>query len=110
MPTFMILGRFTDETAASFAARPPVQSAADIAQKLGDLAHDAPLNGSLAHLFFTAGEHELVVVLDMPNQRQAVAYALAMTRMLGVRTTTVPAFDATDFAGVIDDSSKVDGA
>ena len=109
MPTFMILGRFTDETAMSVAARPPVHTAGEIYQQLHDLAHEDPLDGSLQNLFFTAGEYEMVVVLDMPNQRQAVAYAFAITRMLGVRTITVPAFDASSMQGVFDDSSKVDG-
>lgn len=109
MPHFMIHARFTDETAMTFAARPSVQSAQVLLQRLQDLAEESPLNGSLVHLFFTAGDHEMVLVVDMPSQRKAVAYALAMTRMLKVRTTTVPAFDATAMEEVIDDAGKVDG-
>lgn len=110
MPTFMILGHFTDETARSFAARPVVQSAKKIVEDLQALAEETPLGGALQHIFFTSGEHDMVVVLDMPTQRKAVAYGFAMTRMLGVRVTTVPAFDATGLDEVIGDSSKVDGA
>ncbi len=110
MPTFMTFVRLTDETAESVAARPRLLSAQDVLQKLQDLAQEDTLEGTLRHLFFTSGEHEMVLVTDMPSQRKAVAYGYAVTRMLKVRVTTVPAFDATGMDEVIGDSSKVDGA
>jgi uncharacterized protein with GYD domain len=110
MPTYMILARFTDETATSFAARPAVQSAQELLDQLTDLAREEPLAGELQHLFFTTGEHDMVLVATFPRQRKAAAYALAMTRMIGVRTTTIAAFDATEMSEVIDDAIKVDGA
>jgi uncharacterized protein with GYD domain len=110
MPTFMTLVRFTDETARSVAARPQTVSAQDVLQKLQDLAQEAELAGTLRHLFFTSGEYEMVLVTDMPSQRKAVAYGFAVTRMLNVRVTTFPAFDAGGMDEVIGDSSKVDGA
>ncbi len=110
MAKFMILAHFTDETAARFAARPATQSATAIHDALRELAAEATLGGVLEHLFFTAGEHDMVLVAEMPSQRKAVAYALAMTRMMGVRTRTVAAFEPAAMAGVIEDAAKVDGA
>ena len=110
MPTFMTFVRLTDETAESIAARPPSLSAADVLQQLQALAQEDTFGGNLKHLFFTSGEFEMVLVVDMPSQRKAVAYGYAVTRMLKVRVITVPAFDATGMDDVIGDSSKVDGA
>jgi len=113
MPRYMILARFTDQTAMSFAAlvseQPPGKPAAKLLQALQDLAKEGELNGKLEQLFFTAGEPDMVLVLTMPEQKQAVAYAFAVTRKLGVRTTTLPAFDPSEMEDVFHLAPKVGG-
>jgi uncharacterized protein with GYD domain len=51
----------------------------------------------------------MVLVLTMPEQKQAVAYAFAVTRKLGVRTTTLPAFDPSEMEDVFHLAPKVGG-
>ena len=62
---------------------------------------------SVCLVSFTAGEPDMVLVLTMPEQKQAVAYAFAITRKLGVRTTTLPAFDPSEMEDVFHVAPKV---
>ena len=113
MPTFMILARFTDETAMGFAEQAQHQTgplpAAKLFEALKALAREGDLDGRLEKLYFTAGDPDMVLVLRMPNQAQAVAYAFAITHRLGVRTTTLPAFDVPEMDDVIKVAPKVGG-
>jgi len=93
MPTYMLLARFTDKTAMAFADHASPKAASRIAAEVERLAGDPPLRGELEHLFFTAGDDELVLVLDMPTQEAAVAFSYALTHRFGVRTRLFPAFD-----------------
>src|SRR5438046_3189469 len=102
MPTFMILARFTDETATTFAKKldgqgdPNEKPVKKFQRLLKELAQQDDFDGRLDSLFFTAGDPDVVLVITMPSQRAAVSYAYTITAAFGLRTTTLPAFDASD--------------
>ena len=55
----------------------------------------------MAQLYWTVGPHDLVGVLEAPDDETATAFALAAAYTGSVRTTTMRAYDREAISGII---------
>ncbi|MDH3668159.1 MAG: GYD domain-containing protein [Paracoccaceae bacterium] len=51
------------------------------------------LGGSITQLYLTMGSHDLVVIMDMPDDEAMARFALTVGRGGHIRTNTLKAFD-----------------
>jgi uncharacterized protein with GYD domain len=102
MPTYVALINWTDEGIINWAdprirnAREPVDRAAkaeELAQKHG---------ASLVQLYWTVGPHDIVAVLEAPDDESATAFLLELSSVGYVRTTTLRAYDREEMRGIIE--------
>ena len=94
MPTYVILIDWTDEgvrNASSTIER------ADRAARLAEEKYGA----RMAQLYWTVGPHDLVGVLEAPDDETATAFALDAASTGSVRTTTMRAYDREAISGII---------
>jgi uncharacterized protein with GYD domain len=61
------------------------------------------LRGELLNLFWTLGEYDLVLVVDVNSAERAGGLALGLGTRIGMATTTLTAFDAQALQSVLDD-------
>ena len=71
----------------------------DRAEATGQLA--AKFGGNLKQYYWTMGEYDFVGVLEAPDDESATAYALALSSLGNVRTTTMRAFDAAEMREIV---------
>ncbi len=71
----------------------------DRAEAAGQLA--AKFGGNLKQIYWTMGAYDLVGVLEAPDDESATAYALALSSLGNVRTTTMRAFDAAEMREIV---------
>jgi uncharacterized protein with GYD domain len=93
MTTYISLINWTDQGIRNFSDT--VQRAEDakaLAQRMG---------GSIASIYWTVGQYDLVTVADFPSDETGTAFLLALGSQGNVRTTTLRAYDASEVAGVI---------
>jgi uncharacterized protein with GYD domain len=93
MTTYVSLINWTDQGIRNFSDT--VQRAEDakaLAQRMG---------GSIANIYWTVGQYDLVTVADFPDDETGTAFLLALGSQGNVRTTTLRAYDASQVAGVI---------
>lgn len=58
--------------------------------------------GRVRELLWTIGDHDIVCVLDVPDDETLVALLLQVGSLGNIRTKTLKAFDAAQMAGIID--------
>ena len=93
MTTYISLINWTDQGIRNFSDT--VQRAEDakaLAQRMG---------GSIANIYWTVGQYDLVTVADFPSDEMGTAFLLALGSQGNVRTTTLRAYDASEVGGVI---------
>ena len=59
------------------------------------------LGGKLGHIYWTLGDYDVVAITEFPNDETATAFALKLSALGNVRSTTMRAFDETEFKGII---------
>lgn len=59
------------------------------------------LGGSLEQLYMTMGSHDLVAILEMPNDEAMAKFALTSASGGHIRTTTLKAFDEKSYRKII---------
>ena len=93
MPTFMTLYKFTDQG---------VKNIKDSPQRLKAAikAFEAK-GGKLLGAYYTIGEFDLVVVGEIADEQAGLAHTLATVSLGNVRSTTLRAYTATEFAEII---------
>lgn len=57
--------------------------------------------GKLNNIYVTMGEYDLVAISEWPDEKAAIAFALALGSQGNVRTTTMRALTQTEFAEVV---------
>jgi uncharacterized protein with GYD domain len=57
--------------------------------------------GSLKQIWWTVGQYDLVVVSDFPDEQSAVAALLEIGAAGNVRTSTMHAFDESEFRAIV---------
>lgn len=59
------------------------------------------LGGKLGHIYWTLGEYDVVAITEFPNDEAATAFALKLSALGNVRSTTMRAFDENEFKAIV---------
>lgn len=59
------------------------------------------LGGKLGHIYWTLGQYDVVAILEFPNDETATAFALKLSALGNVRSTTMRAFDEGEFNAIV---------
>jgi len=87
MATFFIFGKYTAASLKEISAK-RTGTAADIVKKLG---------GELKSMHALLGEHDLVLVVELPGNAEAMKCSLSLARESGIGFTTAPAIPVEQF-------------
>src|SRR5215211_634348 len=93
MPTYVLLVDWT------------AQGAQAVEQTVHRLEQGSQLGESfgceLEHIWWTQGGHDMVSVINAPDEQAMVAYTLAFVRLGNLRTTTLRAWNADEMREII---------
>jgi uncharacterized protein with GYD domain len=56
---------------------------------------------TIEHAWWTQGGHDMVSVINAPDEQAMVAYTLAVMRLGNLRTTTLRAWSADEMRGIV---------
>jgi len=87
MGTYFLFGRYS-ETAVKDISAKRTEKAAGVIQKYG---------GQLKSTYALLGEHDLVIIVDLPGIEQAMQCSLALHKLTGIAFTTAPAVSVDEF-------------
>jgi uncharacterized protein with GYD domain len=94
MPRYVVLVNWTDQGMKSI--RETVQRADDVRQLTEQFG------GTMEYLLWTQGRHDLVGIIDMPDDEAFAALGLQIGTMGAVRTESLRAFTADEMNGILD--------
>ena len=94
MATYVILMNWTDQGIKDFKDSP---SRADAGKE-----EMAKLGVTLKDIYWTVGQHDLVLICDSPDEESMTAALLRLGSAGNVRTTTLRAFTRPEFDGIAD--------
>ena len=98
MPNYITLINWTDQGIKAYAnTLDRAEAAAQLATKFG---------GNLKQIYWTMGAYDLVSVFEAPDDESATAWALALSSLGNVRTTTLRAFDATEMREIVNKAAS----
>jgi uncharacterized protein with GYD domain len=93
MPTYVLLVDWT------------AQGAQAVEQTVDRLEHGAQLaesfGCSLEHVWWTQGGHDMVSVVNSPDEEAMVAYTLAIAQLGSIRTTTLRGWSADEMREIV---------
>jgi uncharacterized protein with GYD domain len=93
MPTFILSLNWTDQGIRGVKEAPKrSQAAKDLAKKL---------NVDIRQVYLTSGEHDLLLIVDSASGDNVAKFALAVSSLGNVRTTTSRAWPETEFQKLI---------
>ncbi len=87
MTTFFMFGKYSSEALKAISAERTVKSKALI-EKLG---------GKIKSGYALLGEHDIILINEFPNRKQAMKASIALNKLLGISFTTVPAVTLEEF-------------
>lgn len=94
MPTFIGLIDWTDQGIRSFKESPDrVIRGQELAESLGATIKEA---------YWTLGEHDIVVILEAPDDETATAFLLSLGAQGNVRSKTLRAFDRDEMVRILE--------
>jgi uncharacterized protein with GYD domain len=104
MPIFITQGRFTREYLKGGLAKPEDRHAA-----ISRLCEQA--GGKLLNLYFTLGQHDFLVVTDMPDAKAASVISLVAAGGGGIQeVVTTQAFTTAEAKDLFERAGKIAGA
>lgn len=104
MPIFVTQGRFTREYLRGGLAKPEDRHAA-----ISRLCEQA--GGKLLHLYFTMGQHDFLVISEMPGARAASILALVAAGGGGITdAVTMQAFTSAEAKDLFESAGKIAGS
>jgi len=59
------------------------------------------LGGSIKDMYALLGQHDLVLIVDLPSLEVAMKASLAITKMSGIAFSTSPAINVKDFDKIV---------
>jgi uncharacterized protein with GYD domain len=59
------------------------------------------LGGKLTKIFWTLGAYDIVALMDFPDDESATAFAVALSSLGNVRTTTLRAYDEAEMTAIV---------
>jgi uncharacterized protein with GYD domain len=87
MATFFLFGKYSAASLKAISAR-RTQAASTVVKRVG-----GEIKGSYALL----GEHDLVLIVDLPGIAEALKCSLVLARQTGISFTTAPAISVEQF-------------
>jgi uncharacterized protein with GYD domain len=93
MATYITLISWTDQGIKAFS------KTIDRAEAASQLV--AKFGGNSKQYYWTMGAYDFVGVFEAPDDESATAYALALSSLGNVRTTTMRAFDAAEMREIV---------
>ena len=87
MATYILQGRYTPDAVKSITAG-RTDKARALIQKQG---------GKLHAMYALLGEHDLLLIADLPDTASALKTSLGLAKLTGIGFTTSPALDIADF-------------
>jgi len=94
MARYVALIDWTDAGVRSFKESPDrVTRGEQLAESLG---------ASLKEIYWTLGEHDLVAILEAPDDETATAFLLSLGGQGNVRTKTLRAFDRNEMQSILE--------
>ncbi len=94
MARFVALIDWTDQGVKTF------QETLDRAGQAGQLAER--LGARLVDVYWTLGEHDLVAILEAPDDETATALLLSLGGQGNIRTKTLRAFNRDEMRGIVE--------
>ena len=93
MPTYIVLGSFTDQG---------IRNAKD-SVKRADMVKEAAQKAGLSmkEIMWTLGSYDMVVTFEAPDDAAMTAFALAVGGAGNVRTQTLRAFSRSEMAAIL---------
>ena len=93
MPTYVLLVDWTEQG---------VQAVEQTVDRLEAGAQAAESFGcKIEHAWWTQGEHDMVSIVNAPDEETMVAYTLAVARLGNFRTTTLRAWTADEMREIV---------
>jgi uncharacterized protein with GYD domain len=93
MPTYILLGNWTDQG---------IRSAKDTLDRASAASSAAEnLGGKLKDTYWTVGPHDVVAVVEFPDDTTLTAFLLATGSQGNLRTTTLRAFNRDEVAEIL---------
>lgn len=92
IPIFVVLGKWTEQGIAKVAESP------ERAKAVHDMVNKA---GGKMQLFYTMGQYDFTVILEVPKDEDAMAILLCVGSMGNIRTTTMKAWTETEGAKLL---------
>ena len=93
MATFLMFGDYSHESIKDISAK-RTEKALELIEKN---------SGKLKDGYAILGEKDLVLIVDFPSTEQAMKTSVALSKMLGVGFTTMPAISFEDFDRLVAD-------
>lgn len=93
MPTYVMLANWTDHGIRHVKDSP---GRLDAARELC-----AQHGAEITAFYMTVGSYDLVVVIDAPNDDELAKLAISIAKGGNIRTTTLKAFDETQYRAII---------
>ena len=88
MPTYIILMNWTDQG---------IRAAKDTLKRVEDFKNAVEMSGGkMVDAYYTMGQYDLVVTVQLPNDESAMSILLATGVLGNVRTTTLKAFSLSE--------------
>src|SRR6202042_3283910 len=93
MPTFVVLSQFTDQG---------IRAVKNSAQRAGQAAEMAKGFGcEMKEIYWTLGHHDLVVIVEAPDDQSFAAFGCALGSAGNVRTQALRAFTKDEIGAVL---------
>jgi len=93
MPTYIVLGQFTDQGIRNVKDTPKrAQALKDMAKKFG-----ATINA----VYWTLGQYDIATIVDAPDDASVNALLLSVGALGNVRTQTLRAFSAEEMGQIL---------
>jgi uncharacterized protein with GYD domain len=94
MPTFIGLINWTDQGIKTY------KETVDRAARTEELAQS--VGARVLDIYWTLGEHDIVVIFEAPDDETATAWLLASGSLGNIRTKTLRAFNREEMQGILD--------
>jgi uncharacterized protein with GYD domain len=91
MATYFMFGRYSSESLKAVSAERS-NKAVELVKGLG---------GEIKSMHALLGEHDLVVIAELPSNEQAIKTSVALSRQTGISFRTMPAVSVAEFDTMI---------
>ena len=87
MATYFMFGKYSSDSLRQISANRTKKAAALIEEN----------GGKIVSGYALLGKYDLILILELPDNQQAIKMSVALSRMLGISFTTAPAVSMDEF-------------